>query len=221
MEVVPDSLAKQSGMRPAVDNGSQSNSSANLDLVLQYNTRKKDVIGRRMDAISNISVNSALVAGFALSLLPSASGSGFEKGSAKQAAYVLCLALCGVMNLASTIVLNVVSWSGNHLLSATKRGKEFGKATDKTGVELENDLFRGFWKTGFVIRARVRARHAHYASIIPFLGAVALLADSLVGSVAVTAAVIAMFSIALWLVLPVWGLVASIEALTRVDAVVH
>ena len=210
--VAPDLLGDD--VRPALEYGSQ-NSDANLE----YAARKKDVIGKRMDAVSNVSVNAALIAGFALSLLPSASSSdsGFERGSVKQSAFVLCLALCGVMNLASTIVLNVVAWSGNHLLSATKRGKEFGKHPDKTGVELENDLFRAFWKTGFVVRARVRARHAHYFSVVPFLIAVALLADTLVGSTMVTVLVIAMCSITLWLVLPVWGLIASIEALTRVD----
>ncbi len=44
-----------------------------------------------------------------------------------------------------------------------------------------------------------------------------LSADTLVGSIMVTVLVIAMCSITLWLILPVWGLIASIEALTGAD----
>ena len=102
------------------------------NLNLDEQKRKHDKFILRLDAETAMMVTSALVGGFALSLIPS--GVDLEKGSACQWIFYLALNITGAFNLLSTVVIGYIVWGGNHVLSITK----------KEGCGVENDVFRSF-----------------------------------------------------------------------------
>ena len=178
---------------------------------------KQQKLRMRLDAEASVGVSSALVGGFALSLVPegvlfrkalkdsAASSSSAESLSAAGVIFVCCMAACGCLCLLTVITSGTIYWAGNHLLSATK-----------VTVDDENDLFRRMWKMREVRIARHCARRAFQLSCPVFLAGINALMYTLTGSVAITVLLGCLFALtvalACWLTYFIEGYTLKVTA---------
>ena len=151
---------------------------------LDKQVAKQDKLRSRLVAEGSVGVSAALVGGFALSLITE--GAGMESGSALQWVFVVSMALSGALCLATVLTSGTIYWAGMHLLSAQMKT-----------VRAENDLFREFWKTPALCRARTFSRRAFHLAFPVFLAGITALVYSNTSSVPITAVVGTLFAIML------------------------
>ena len=157
--------------------------------ILDAAVAKQDKLRSRLDAEASVGVSSALIGGFALSLVPEV---GSVTSTSTQWLFVGCIAFSGSLCLLSVVTSGTIYWAGTHLLSASKER-----------VSLENDLFREFWKQPALRSARKFARRAFQASIPLFLAGIGALVFARTESSEMTIFVAVIFSttiaVAAWL----------------------
>lgn len=150
---------------------------------------KQDKLRSRLDAEASVGVSSALVGGFALSLVPTVSD---MTSNATPWIFLGCMSLSGSLCLLTVVTSCTIYWAGTHLLSATKER-----------VSAENDLFRAFWKQPALRLARTATRRAFQVAIPLFLAGIVALVFENTDSVAMTIFVAVLFAttvaVAAWL----------------------
>jgi hypothetical protein len=125
--------------------------------------RKQEKLRSRLDAEASVGVHSALIGGFALSLVPEVKDMG-AMSTWQRWVFVACMTLSGSLCLLTVATSGTIYWAGTHLLSATKES-----------VRAENDLFRAFWKQPALRAAR---RYSRLAFKRPYLGSLPALTRS-------------------------------------------
>ena len=155
---------------------------------LDAQSAKKEKLKLRLEAEASIGVSAALIGGFALSLIPEASG----MPDLTQWIFVMSMALTGSLCLFTLIVTGSVFWAGHHLLSASK-------AT----IKQENDLFRDFWTLRELRFARWACRAAYEFSIPVFLGGAAALVQGTTQKGWLTFSVMVVFSTLVLMTMPI------------------
>lgn len=170
--------------------------------VLDAALAKQDKLRSRLDAEASVGVSSALIGGFALSLVPEVQN---MTDATAQWMFVGFMACSASLCLLSVVASGTIYWAGTHLLSASKER-----------VSAENDLFRDFWKLPALCSARKYARRAFQLSIPLFLAGIDALVFDYTDSAAIMAFVAVVFAIT---TLVAASVTSSIEAYTmRVTA---
>ena len=167
------------------DSGDSGDGRSPLDAAIA----KQEKLRSRLDAEAMVGGSSALIGGFALSLVPEVSN---VTSVAAQWVFVCCMSISGALCLLSVVTSGTIYWAGTHLLSATQET-----------VSVENDLFRAFWKQPALKKARRYARRAFQASVPLFLAGIDALIFDYTTSVVMTTIIAVVFAativVAAWL----------------------